>query len=75
MQRIENREEVLRMLEGLPDAEAAIVRQFHLEGRSYQEISHGLGIPENSIGPTLTRARAKIRSREMQRTPGLGNVS
>lgn len=75
VQRIENREEVLRMLEGLPEAEAEVVRQFHLEGRTYQEISQGLGIPENSIGPTLTRARAKIRNREMQRTPGLGNVS
>lgn len=70
IQRIENREEVLRMLEGLPDAEAEVIRQFHLEGRTYQEISLGLGIPENSIGPTLTRARAKIRSREMQRAPG-----
>lgn len=70
MQRIENREEVLRMLEGLPEAEAAVVRQYHLEGRTYHEISAGLGIPENSIGPTLTRARAKIRNREMQRAPG-----
>lgn len=67
VQRIENRDEVQRMLDGLADQEAQIVRQFHLEGRSYREISIGLGIPENSIGPTLTRARAKIRSREVQR--------
>jgi RNA polymerase sigma-70 factor (ECF subfamily) len=60
-QRIENREEVERMLEGLPDTEAKIVLQYHLEGRSYREISSGLGIPENSIGPTLSRARARIR--------------
>lgn len=62
-QRIENRDEVHRMLEGLPETEAQIVRQFHLEGRSYREISSGLGVPENSIGPTLTRAHAKIRHR------------
>lgn len=66
LQRIENREEVQQMLEGLAETEAQIVRQFHIEGRSYREISNGLGVPENSIGPTLTRARAKLRSREVQ---------
>lgn len=74
LQRIEDQEEVLRMLEGLPETEAQIVRQYHLEGRSYHEISHGLGIPENSIGPTLTRARAKIRNREMLRASNLGGA-
>lgn len=64
-QRIEDREEVRQMLEGLADTEAQIVRQFHIEGRSYREISSGLGVPENSIGPTLTRARSKLR-REVQ---------
>ena len=66
LQRIEDREEVARMLDGLADTEAQIIRQFHIEGRSYREISTGLGVPENTIGPTLTRARAKIRSREVQ---------
>jgi RNA polymerase sigma-70 factor, ECF subfamily len=46
--------------------EARIVRQYHIEGRTYREISAGLGVPENSIGPTLTRARARLRSREVQ---------
>lgn len=64
-QRIEDREEIQSMLDGLPQTEAEIVRQFHIEGRSYREISSGLGIPENSIGPALNRARSKIRSREV----------
>ena len=59
--RIENRELVQRMLEGLPEHEASIIRQFHLEGRTYREIGERLGIPENSIGPTLARAREKLR--------------
>lgn len=59
--RIDNRELVARMLDGLAETEAAVVRLFHLEGRSYREISVGLGVPENSIGPTLTRAREKLR--------------
>ena len=60
-ERIENAEEVQRLLEGLDNREAEVVRLFHLEGRSYGEISSHVGVPENSIGPTLSRARAKLR--------------
>lgn len=59
--RIENREMVQRMLEGLPEHDATVIRQYHLEGKSYREIGERLGVPENSIGPTLTRAREKLR--------------
>lgn len=62
-QRIENREEVARLLSGLPPREADVIRQFHLEGKSYREISASLGIPENSIGPTLSRALERMRQR------------
>ena len=62
MQRIDDNEQIDRMLRGLPERDAAIVRQFHLEGRSYREISSTLGVPENSIGPTLTRARDRLRN-------------
>lgn len=65
-QRIENREEIQRMLKELPTSDAEIVRQFHLEGKSYREISTQLGISENSIGPTLTRARETMRRRQVQ---------
>jgi RNA polymerase sigma-70 factor (ECF subfamily) len=34
---------------------------YHLEGKSYREISSVIGMPENSIGPMLSRARAKMR--------------
>jgi RNA polymerase sigma-70 factor (ECF subfamily) len=57
-----DRDEVDRLLEGLEGSEAEIVRLYHLEGKTYQEISTALGIPENSIGPTLSRARAKMRA-------------
>jgi len=59
--RIENQELVQAMLQGLPPTEAEIVRLYHLEGKTYREISAQVGIPENSIGPTLTRAREKLR--------------
>ena len=58
--RISDREEVDRLLGGLNDDEARVVRMFHLEGRSYREISDLTGIPENSIGAILSRARAKM---------------
>lgn len=61
VQRIENAEHVHRMLEGLPPRDADIVREYHLEGRSYREISTRHGVPENSIGPTLSRARDRMR--------------
>lgn len=59
--RIDDREEVSKLLKDLPAKEADVVRQFHLEGKSYREISMSLGIPENSIGPTLNRARERMR--------------
>lgn len=61
VKRVDDREQVERMLEGLPENEATIVRQFHIEGRSYREISSDLGVPENSIGPTLSRARERLK--------------
>ncbi|MCL6501887.1 MAG: sigma-70 family RNA polymerase sigma factor [Pirellulales bacterium] len=60
-QRITDRDEVERLLEELSGHEADAVRLFHLEGKSYQEISSALGVPENSIGPLLSRAREKMR--------------
>jgi RNA polymerase sigma-70 factor (ECF subfamily) len=59
--RVSNREEVERLLAGLDGAEAKVVRMYHLEGKSYQEISSAVGMPENSVGPTLSRAREKMR--------------
>ena len=60
-ERISNREEVDRLLEGLDSSEAEVVRLYHLEGKSYREISSQVGMPENSIGPMLSRAREKMR--------------
>ncbi len=61
-QRVTDREEIERLLEELDGAEATVVRLYHLEGKSYQEISTAVGMPENSVGPTLSRARRKMRS-------------
>jgi RNA polymerase sigma-70 factor (ECF subfamily) len=60
-ERFEQREEVERLLEELDDSEAVVVRMYHLDRMSYQEISARTGLPENSVGPVLSRARQKMR--------------
>ena len=60
-QRIENREEVDRLMHALDGKEADVVRMYHLEGKTYQEISRMTGMPTNSVGPMLSRVRTKLR--------------
>jgi RNA polymerase sigma-70 factor, ECF subfamily len=62
-QRISDHEELDRLLGELRGSEAAVVRMYHLEGKTYQEISRVVGMPENSVGPMLSRARTKLRRR------------
>lgn len=57
-----DREEFESLLGVLDDTEARLVRLHHLEARSYGEISRLTGLPLGSIGPTLSRARQKMRS-------------
>lgn len=42
--------------------EATALKMFHLEGCTYQEIGSRIGMPENSVGPLLSRARDKMKS-------------
>lgn len=65
-ERISDQEEVERLLAALPEGEAQVVRMYHLEGKSYGEISSQVGMPENSVGPMLSRARTKMRNRASQ---------
>ncbi|MEO1498648.1 MAG: sigma-70 family RNA polymerase sigma factor [Planctomycetota bacterium] len=61
-ERIGNQQQVAHMLQGLVPAEAQVVRLYHLEGKTYREISRVVGVPENTIGPLLSRARTRLRS-------------
>jgi len=62
-ERIEDQEEVAQLMGTLEGAEADVIRMFHLEGKNYGEISIAVGLPENSVGPLLSRARTKLRRR------------
>lgn len=57
----ESRDEITALLAELPADEAEVVRRHHLEGQSYEQISAEVGVPVNSIGPILTRARRRMR--------------
>ncbi len=60
-ERISDRDEIEQILRTLHGPEADVIRMYHLEGKTYREISTKVGMPENTIGPTLSRARAKMR--------------
>lgn len=60
-ERISDREEVERLLRLLPPTDAQVIRMYHIEGKSYFEISVAVGMPENSIGPLLSRARNRMK--------------
>ncbi len=59
---VENNEEVQTLLSQMPSEEATAIRMFHLEERSYRDIGTHIGIPENSVGPLLSKARSRLRS-------------
>ncbi len=60
-------EEVEQILRDLPEREAEVVRLYHLKSLSYRQIARQLGIPENTIGPILTRARKRLKKLSKQR--------
>lgn len=67
---IASAEEVERMLKDIPEREAEVVRLYHLKYLNYRQIGKQLGIPENSVGPILAKARKKLRRVAEQRNVG-----
>jgi len=60
--RAADRDEVAAYLDLLDDREATLVRLHMLEGCSYGEISRRTGMPLGSIGPALSKAKARLRT-------------
>jgi RNA polymerase sigma-70 factor (ECF subfamily) len=65
---IASAEEVERMLTTLSGRDAEVVKLYHLQYLNYRQIGKQLGIPENSIGPILARARQQLRRTAEQRS-------
>lgn len=62
----DDREQVQLMLAELDDRSAAVIRMSFLEGNSYSEIAAALKIPENSVGPILSRAKQRLAEKRVQ---------
>lgn len=60
-------EEVELMLAQLSEREADVVRLYHLKYLNYRQIGKQLGIPENSVGPILAKARRSLKRIAEQR--------
>ncbi|MEC7353655.1 MAG: sigma-70 family RNA polymerase sigma factor [Planctomycetota bacterium] len=56
----ENADLVRRLLEQLNERESMAVQLYYLSDLKYHQIASRLGVPENSVGPTLARARKKM---------------
>ncbi len=65
---IASAEEVEVMLRLLSGREAQVIRLYHLSSLNYRQIGKQLGIPENSVGPILAKARRKLREAAEERS-------
>jgi RNA polymerase sigma-70 factor (ECF subfamily) len=65
---IASAEEVQRMMGTLSGREAEVVKLYHLQYLNYRQIGKQLGIPENSVGPILAKARQQLRRAAEQRS-------
>lgn len=54
-------EEIMQLLQQLPDQQRLIFNLYEVEGYSHREISEQLNIPEGTCRSALTRARQKLK--------------
>lgn len=60
----EEREEIRRLdavLDSLGPLQKTVLKMFYYDGLSYRQISASLGIPVQTLGSLITRARARLR--------------
>ena len=58
----EQREKMTVLLERLPIKQREVVQRFYLEGQTYAQIGASLDMPIGSVGVTLRRGEAKLRT-------------
>ena len=61
---VDAKDEVDSLMNRLPYSLRALVSMFYIDGKSYKDISRTLGIPANSIGPGLQRAKDLLAQHE-----------
>ncbi|MEZ6131320.1 MAG: sigma-70 family RNA polymerase sigma factor [Planctomycetaceae bacterium] len=60
----DQKDEVDSLMSRLPESLRRVLEMFYLDGATYDEISHRAGVPVNSVGPMLSRAKAWLRGSE-----------
>lgn len=63
----EDQERAKELLEKLPRKYKEIMKAKYIEGKSYQEISKKMGIPVNTVGTLISRAKKKLRDTAIKR--------
>lgn len=54
-------DDVVRVLEQLPEQQRSVFRMFAFDGKSYDEIAEAHGIAKATVGTRILRARLRIR--------------
>ena len=62
--RVDDKDQVDSLMSRLPESLQAVMKMFYLDDSSYQQISRRMGIPMNSIGPALAKAKSLLRQAE-----------
>ena len=65
--REEKMEELMALIETLPDLQQAILRMKHIEGMEVEEIAHLTGSNPVAVRTNLSRARKKVREQFLMR--------
>lgn len=65
---VEAKDEVDSLMVRLPESLRSVVKSFFLDGKSYRQISRRLGLPMNSIGPMIARAKDMLRQSDRNPT-------
>jgi RNA polymerase sigma-70 factor (ECF subfamily) len=65
---LDEREEVERVLAGLPAQEREVLLRFHQRGQPVRAIARDLGLPEGTVKSSLSRARRRLAAPADQET-------
>jgi RNA polymerase sigma-70 factor (ECF subfamily) len=65
--RVEGAEEILGLLEGLPEKERSAIALFYLEDLSVQEVARAMGATKGTVKSWLSRGRGRLRLMALER--------
>ncbi|TCV19965.1 RNA polymerase sigma-70 factor (ECF subfamily) [Sphingobacterium alimentarium] len=67
-------DDIMQLMNKLPDIQSAIFNLYEIEGYSHEEISKQLNIPDSTSRTYLTRAKARLRTLYQEQFEGLNKI-